>query len=133
MVWNIPMATPGHLHWLCSCLASCSSSLQQSRVSTAEQQPKHQHVINIILILSPKYSPEIWAADWKINSIPSESRTQMNVQLLSFQLWGKEPDVLQCSCCLIARYQRHVMKNNPQRINVKTVFVIYSKLAAFIG
>ena len=91
MVRNIPLVSLGQLPWLYPFPASCASpaSLLAGqyeklkspwlRVSTAQEELKHQHVINIILIPSPKHST-ISSTRKKINSIPAETRrgTQQN-------------------------------------------------------
>jgi len=86
MVWNTPLASLGQLSWVCPLPApaaplACSLAGQSEKlkspwlgVSTALQQLKHQHVINILLILNPKHSTTP-PTRRKINSILAETRT----------------------------------------------------------
>ena len=81
-----PWASLGQLSQLCPLPASCAppASLLAGqyeklkspwlRISTAQQQLKHQCVINVILILNPKRNT-IPATRNKINSTPAETRT----------------------------------------------------------
>ena len=65
--------------FLCTSFLAEHGKLQSPwlSVSTAQQQLKHQCIINIMLILNPKHST-IPATRKKINSVPAENKTVTN-------------------------------------------------------
>ena len=84
MVWNIPLASLGHLSWdyLLPAPAASPASLVAGQhkepksmhwVCTAQPQLNHRGVIGIILIQNPKHST-IPATGRKINSVPAKTR-----------------------------------------------------------
>ena len=61
VIWNIPVDSLGQLSWFCLFTAPCAPPRWQGgrvstlRISTAQQQSKHQYLISTIL-LNPKRS-----------------------------------------------------------------------------
>lgn len=79
---NVPLAWPGQLSWPRSPSLSCSFSPTEHGklkspwlwLSTAEQQPKQQCLVNVIPRANPKHSTEP-ATKKEINSNPAKTRT----------------------------------------------------------